>query len=293
MTTTTTPIKKISAGGRLAAMLLDHFFMTMIGMLFFIPGIISDFSNAFKVSHEQASADIMGGSWAYLGIMGLALYFCKDIINGRSIAKRLLKLQVVDNTSGEAASPLQCFVRNLFCIIWPVEVAIALTNTSRRLGDQVAGTKLVPYDPALKQSKFNIVKALLPLAIAYGTMLLLFQLLPKPGIAETGYVQTSYNQPASKEMEKLLTDSLGQYFTPDIRVYDTVKNSNLKYVSAILRLHKNYIEEDSSYQPLHAVTTNLIYSKFPKETCTGKLRYIFQQSGHFQGRNVPLGTAIK
>ena len=290
---TTTAIKKISAGGRLAAMLLDHFFMTMIGMLFFIPGIISDFSNAFKVSHEQASPDIMGGSWAYLGILGFALYFCKDIINGRSIAKRLLKLQVVDNTTGEVASPMQCFVRNLFCIIWPIEVAIALTNTSRRLGDQVAGTKLVPYDPALEQPKFNTGKIMFPLIIAYGMMLLLFQLLPKPGIAGSSYIETSYNQPASKEMEKILFDSLGQYFTPDIRVYDTVKNSKLKYVSAILRLSKNYIEEDSSYQQLHAATTRLIYSKFPKETCTGKLKYIFQQSGHFQGRNVPIGTEIK
>lgn len=58
----------------------------------------------------------MGGSWAYLGILGLALYFCKDIINGRSLAKRLLKLQVVDNTTGEVASPMQCFVRNLFVL---------------------------------------------------------------------------------------------------------------------------------------------------------------------------------
>ena len=291
--TTTTAIKKISAGGRLAAMLLDHFFMTMLGMLFFIPGIISDFSNAFKISHEQANPDIMGGSCAYLGIVGFALYFCKDIINGRSLAKRLLKLQVVDNTTGETASPMQCFVRNLFCIIWPVEVAIALTNTGRRLGDQVAGTKLVPYDPAMEQPKFNTAKTLLPLAIAYGIMLLLFQLLPKPGIAEPGNAETSYNQPASKEMEKLLTDSLGQYFKPDIRIYDTVKNSNLKYISAILRLNENYIEEDSSYRQLHAATTNLIYSKFPKETCTGKLKYIFQQSGHFQGRNVLFGTAVK
>lgn len=290
---TTTAIKKINAGGRLATMLLDHFFMTMLGMLFFIPGIISDFSNAFKVSHEQASPTIMGGSWAYLGLIGLALYFCKDIVNGRSLAKRLLKLQVVDNTTGEAASPMQCFVRNLFCIIWPVEVIIALSNTSRRLGDLVAGTKVVPYDPALEQPKFNIGKTLLPLAIAYGIMLLLFQLLPKPAMAEPVYVEASYNKPASNEMEKILTDSLAQYFTPDIRVYDTVKNSKLKYVSAILRLSKNYIEEDSSYRQLHAATTRLIYSKFPKETFSGQLKYIFQQSGHFQGRNVPIGTEIK
>lgn len=180
--TTTTAIKKISAGGRLAAMLLDHFFMTMIGMLFFIPGIISDFSNAFKVSHEQASPDIMGGSWAYLGILGFALYFCKDIINGRSIAKRLLKLQVVDNTTGEVASPMQCFVRNLFVssgpLKWPSPYQYQQAP-GRPGGRNQTGT----LRPCIGATKFNTGKIMFPLIIAYGMMLLLFQLLPKPGIA--------------------------------------------------------------------------------------------------------------
>lgn len=288
--TTSNPI---NIGMRLAAMLLDHFFMTMIAMIFFIPGIIADFSRAFKVSHEQVSSEFLGGSWAYIGLIGFALYFCKDIINGRSIAKRILKLQLVDNTTGEVASPMKCFIRNLLCIIWPIEAIIALTNTSRRLGDRLAGTKLVPYDPSLGKPGFDIGKALLPLVLAYGVMLLFLQLLPKPGLYATKYVETSYNQSASKELEKLLTDSLGQYFTPDIRIYDSVRNSKLKYVSVILRLKKNYIEDDNSYQKLHRSTTEFIYSRLPVETFTGQLQYVFQASGQFNGRSTPFGTAMK
>src|SRR5687767_6783787 len=98
--------KPISAGTRIATMLLDHVLMTVIAMVFFIPGMISGSSDVFKVSHEQTDFNFMEGPMKYIGIFGLALYFCKDIINGRSIAKRIIKLQVVDNNTGQVATPL-------------------------------------------------------------------------------------------------------------------------------------------------------------------------------------------
>jgi uncharacterized RDD family membrane protein YckC len=290
---TTIDNKQISTGTRLGAMILDHFFMTMIAMVFFIPGMISGFSEAFKVSHEQTNPNFMGGAFGYIGMFGFALYFCKDIINGRSIAKRILKLQVVDNSTGQPASPLKCFVRNLFCVLWPIEVIIALTNPERRLGDRVAGTKLVNFDTSLEQSKINIGKAIIPIGIAYGTMLLLMQAMPKMEMPKTSYSETSYNQSESKDLEKLLTDSLGQYLTPDIKIYDTVKNSNFKYISTILKLKENYIEEDDTYRQLENKTENLIYSKFPKETFTGQINYVFQASGQFQSRAGQIGTNIR
>ena len=285
--------KQINAGIRLAAMLLDHFFMTMVAMVFFIPAIISDLSDAFKVSHGQVSPGFMGGSWGYIGMIGFALYFCKDIFNGRSIAKRILKLQLVDNETGQVASPLKCFVRNIFCVLWPIEVIVALTDTSRRLGDRVAGTKLVKFDPSLEQPGLNIGKLILPVVIAYGMMVLLMQLLPKIEPAKINYIESSYNPAASKELEKLLADSLGTYFTPDIRVYNQIKNEEIKYVSAIFRLNKNYIEDDASYGQLHAITTRLIYSRMPKESFIGQLQYIYKASGQFQGRTVLIGTHLK
>lgn len=75
---TTNDNKQISTGTRLGAMILDHFFMTIIAMVFFIPEMISGFSEAFKVSHEQTDPNFMGGAFGYIGMFGFALYFCKD-----------------------------------------------------------------------------------------------------------------------------------------------------------------------------------------------------------------------
>jgi uncharacterized RDD family membrane protein YckC len=274
-------------------MFLDHVFMTMIAMFFFLPAMISGLSDAFKVSHEQTDTDFMEGPLLYIGLFGLALYFCKDIINGRSIAKRILNLQVVDNTTERVASPLQCFVRNLFCALWMIEVIVAMTNRSRRLGDRVAGTKLVNYDPALEQPKINIGKTLLPVIISFGLIVLVMQLAPKMEIAKTNYSETSYNKQESEELELLITDSLGQYMIPDIRVYDTVKNENLKYVSTILKLRENYIADNDSYEQLHKLTIHLIYSKFSKQTFTGQVKYSYQGNGQFQSRSATIGTFIQ
>jgi uncharacterized RDD family membrane protein YckC len=291
--TNVTDNKQISVGTRLGTMLLDHFIMTMIAMVFFIPGMISGFSGAYKVSHEQTTPDFMGGTLGYIGMFGFALYFCKDTFNGRSIAKRILKLQIVDNTTGQVAGPLKCFVRNILCVLWPIEVIVAITNPNRRLGDRIAGTQLIKFDPALEQPEINIGKTLLSIGISYGLILLLLQAIPKMEMSKINYIETSYNQTESKELKKLLTDSLGQYLTADIRVYDTIKNENLKYISAILKLKETLFEDDNSYSQLNYVTTSLIYSKFPKETFTGKLKFIYQTSGQFQSRSTIIGTYIK
>lgn len=75
--------------------------------------------------------------------IGLGIYVNKDILNGRSPAKFILKLQVVNKTTGVAADALKCFLRNLFVIIWPVEVVVAFLTPQSRIGDRLAGTRVV------------------------------------------------------------------------------------------------------------------------------------------------------
>ena len=285
--------KPINVGARLASMVLDHFFMTIIAMIFFLPIIISNISETMKISHSQEVFNLMNGPMMYISFFGFALYFCKDIINGRSIAKRIIKLQVVDNKTGQVATPLQSLVRNILCVLWPIEVIIAMTNTTRRLGDRVAGTKLVPYDPTLEQPRLKIGKLLIPILISYGVLILFSLLTPTLTITKTNYNETSYNPAESKGVEKLIVDSLGQYMIPDVRVYDTVKNENLKYVSVILKLKENYIADDNSYDELHTMTTEIIYSKFPKETFTGQIKYVYKGKGQFQVRTKTIGTYIQ
>lgn len=202
--------RPINAGIRLATMLLDHIFMTIIIMVFFLPSLISRFSNVFKITHEHTNFNFVEGPMQYIAMFGFALYFCKDVINGRSISKRILKLQVVDNTTGQVASPLKCFIRNIFCIIWPIEVIVALVNPVRRIGDRVAGTKLVYYNPTSEHPKAKIGGVILSIILSYVLMLLILQLFPKIEGSKINYSETSYNSAESKELEHCLLTAWGK-----------------------------------------------------------------------------------
>ena len=285
------PIRKIEpsqigVGERLGTMLLDHFLMTLVAMVFFLPGFIY----SFTISVGQIPPDFMKGGPAYIWLFGFALYFCKDCIDGRSIAKRILKLQVVNNSTGLAASPLRCFVRNITCILWPVEVIVALFNTERRLGDRIAGTKLVKFDPSIDQPKVNFPRIIVPIFISYGLMLLFAHGVPNFNSRRIHYIENSYNRAESANLEKLLSDSLGQSLTPEAQVYDSMTNAKVKYIVTILRLKENYMLGDKSFNKLKAQTLALIYSRFPKSAFTGDLIYFYKSQGVTQSWQTNMGT---
>ncbi len=289
--------QKTNTGTRIGSMLLDHIAMTFIAMIFFVPGMISGFSTAFEINHEQANPDIFGGL-SYIGLIGFALYFCKDCINGQSIAKRALKLQVVENNSGNVASPIRCFVRNIFCIIWPIEVIVTLVSPSRRIGDMVAGTRVIPFNPELEQPKVNYAQVGLSILLAYGLMVLV--MLPFEGLKSkmesnrVTYIESSLNENSANETEQLFAESLGTYLTADVRVYDKIeKNEDLKYVSVILRLKENYLDSDEDYEQIKSSTVPLLLTKFPEKTFVGQIKYVYQQPGSMQTRTLPLDWSEK
>jgi len=147
-------------------MIVDHFLMTFVMMLFSIPFIISDITNPGKDAYNDLFI-------RYLSFIGFALYFCKDCINGQSIAKRYFKLQVVNNRTGIAAAPLRCLLRNLFCVIWPIEVIVAFKNPNRRIGDRIAGTKLVFFDPEIKSPDINFFQLAFSFVLSYSFLILI------------------------------------------------------------------------------------------------------------------------
>lgn len=291
MTTISTD-SPISTGTRLGSMLMDHFFMTMIAVVIAIPGMISTFANAFEVTHEQEGPTSMSGPFFYINLFGFALYSCKDCINGQSLAKRLLTLQIVDDETGLPASPIKCFVRNLTLILWPIEVVVALTNTSRRLGDRIAGTKLVVYDKTAEQPKVNFGKVVVPVLISYGlTILLMLPFIALTSAVETekiNYVETSYNEQLSKETEKLFADSLGQYLTASVKAYDQIQDKPLKYASVIFELNGNYLEDDQNYEKIKSMTMPVLLSKLPEKTFIGQVKYVYRTGNSIQTRVVHL-----
>jgi uncharacterized RDD family membrane protein YckC len=283
-------VPKINLGTRIGSMILDHFAMTFIAMLFVLPGVISNFSAAFEVTHQIEDTDIFGGL-KYFGLLGFALYFCKDSINGQSIAKKVLKLQVVEVSTGKAASPIKCFLRNLTCLIWPIEVIVTLFNPNRRIGDMIAGTIVVQHNAENERTQVAIGQILILVISSYLVLLLpLLYIDSLTSISEPNkitYIEESKNDKIAKETAILLEDSTGIFLTADVLVYDQVKErEGFKYVSVILKLEGDYLSYDEDFERLKSSTLPLLYSKFPEDSFVGQIKYYYKQPNKVQTRSI-------
>jgi uncharacterized RDD family membrane protein YckC len=84
----------------------------------------------------------------------IAYYFFGDALpGGGSYAKQMLKLEVVDATTGRPCSLGQSFVRNLLlALLGPIDWIFIFGERHQRLGDMLAGTIVrvaVPRSPTL------------------------------------------------------------------------------------------------------------------------------------------------
>jgi uncharacterized RDD family membrane protein YckC len=285
---------KIKSGNRIFSMFLDHIAMTTVAMIFALPMMASVFKQSFiaGVTHEPQSL-IFFNDLIYVALIGYALYFCKDCIQGRSIGKRALKFQVVNKTTEMPASPIRTFIRNLFIIFWPLEVLVVLVYPEQRIGDMVAGTKVIPFKPEFKQTKIKWGQFGICLVLAYGLMLLMF--MPFQNFFEementnTTYVESSLNKVSIKETEQLYVDSLGDYLVPDVVVYDEInEDEELKYVSVILRLKENYLENDESAEQLQSEAFQLLLYKFPIGSFVGQIKLVYRDAGSMKIKTVPI-----
>jgi RDD family. len=82
----------------------------------------------------------------FLSALMITLLFCKDCMNGQSIGKRVMKLQVVDSNTEENISAVRHIVRNLFLPLWCIEILILMISKRERIGDYVAKTKVISND---------------------------------------------------------------------------------------------------------------------------------------------------
>ena len=75
------------------------------------------------------------------------MFVLRDVIfKGRSLGKRIFGLYVYDKNSLEKASAKQCFLRNIFFIIYAID-GIILIATGKTVGDRVAGTMVMTKKP--------------------------------------------------------------------------------------------------------------------------------------------------
>lgn len=140
--------KEITLGLRLGSMLLDHVTMCLI----IVPPLI--LLKILLMPQKGFGGHPLETPAFYFMML---VYFNKDFVNSRSIAKRILGLVVVDRETGEPASELKCLLRNFTIAIWPLEVLISLFSRTRRLGDVIANTKI---EVAEKESPGSILTEL-------------------------------------------------------------------------------------------------------------------------------------
>lgn len=259
--------KEVTAGTRIGAMLLDHFVMTFAIMFLVLPFTIGSFGEG--ITDDSTTSPFSSDLFFYLMVFGMSLYFNKDMIQGKSVAKRALKLEVVNIKTGEVASSLKCLIRNLTIAVWPIEVIAVLINPSRRIGDLIAGTR-VGYISDERNSKPRVDFKNLLLSILIGFMILFAGSLLLKGKIGNGafdnpdYVETSYNKTLSTQLEIHLDSMRSDYLVDThVKVYDTITNDSLKYISALFYLNENYIDR-SSFENIKQDIFNSMYQIVPK-----------------------------
>jgi len=119
----------------------------------------------------------------FLSALMITLLLCKDCMNGQSIGKRVMKLQVVDSNTEENISAVRHIVRNLFLPLWYIEILILMISKEKRIGDYVARTKVISNDASVGKMQLdkNTLFAILLCFIAILLLLfVLFRLIDSP-----------------------------------------------------------------------------------------------------------------
>lgn len=273
----------ISKTTRLTSMVLDHMLLSVGTIILCVPLMIYGFMQLLTISHEPHQFLIPPGA-EYAFAIGIAVYFGKDSLFGRSPAKHILKLQVVHQITGEPAGPLRCFLRNLLCVFWPIEVIVVCINPERRLGDRIAGTKVVHYRASETPVKLHLPQIIGVSLLGIGIAALVF--MPMRQLAsqlDTGRItldETTFNRVASAQMQTLFSDSLGQVMLTDIRVYDRYKNEPVTYVSFIGYLDNNiFVQDDDVITQIKSICVALINSVYPPREVVIRFQFVYRNNG--------------
>ena len=272
--------KELTAGKRIGAMLLDHIVMTFVIMIIAMPAMISNMADTFSDKPVAPKGTI---DWSLiLMCFGMTLYFNKDMIQGKSIAKRALKQEVVDIKTGEVASALKCFVRNLTIAIWPIEVIVVLISPARRIGDFIAGTRVeLMTDERNSKPKVDFKKVAISLFLGFiilfaGSFLFKDKLILGDSTSnDPAYIPSSYNKDLSLQLEEQINQTQDKYLLhADIKVYDKITNDSLKFVVASFDLKEDYID-DSSFEDIKAEIFKSMYEIIPKDKFILKGKFIY------------------
>jgi len=133
---------ELKLSDRIWSILIDQFIIWIISGSIWMSMF---FANDMNPTHDYVNIAPLG-DFLLIFVFYFSIWTIKDSFNGRSIGKRIMRLQVVQSETNLAASPLRCFVRNLSLLLWPIEMIVILVRPGRRMGDFIANTKIVDYN---------------------------------------------------------------------------------------------------------------------------------------------------
>ena len=133
---------------RLISAFFDFF---LLCLAFIIVGIILE---TFGLVHP-GSDSIVDKTVSFLLFI---IFINKDFFRSRSIGKRIFGLKIVNKSDLIPATSKQCLIRNLTILIWPIEVITLLFSSNERIGDLIAGTKVVISDKEPWTAIFDDIK---------------------------------------------------------------------------------------------------------------------------------------
>ena len=117
----------------------------------------------------------------YTAIVLFSVFLNKDIYYGKSIGKYFNGTRVVSIKTGSVASPIQCLIRNLFILIWPLEAIVLFFTPERRIGDMVAGTKVQENLEIGEEMKWQYVQAIISIVTSVTLVYSLFTYIDSLG----------------------------------------------------------------------------------------------------------------
>jgi uncharacterized RDD family membrane protein YckC len=123
--------------------------MTIIILVLAIPTILLEAMFPYITSEYDVLFSLI---YVMLSLFLFVVALNKDFFLSQSLVKRYWGYQVVNVKTLKPASQLKCMIRNITIPVFPFEMFFLLINKEKRLGDYIAGTKLVRVeksDPAL------------------------------------------------------------------------------------------------------------------------------------------------
>ncbi len=146
-------------------MLIDQLIMVLVAMVFSLP--LLAFGNLEILGNSTLEKTSILFIWS--------IYFNKDIYLGRSPGKTRLGLQVVNAKINTVANPFRCLIRNLFIVLWPIEVIVTFFSPKRRIGDFIAGTKVQEYDAKQSSEKLPVFSMVCSVLISWAVIIFVME----------------------------------------------------------------------------------------------------------------------